>query len=336
MAVLYVTEQGSSICKSSERIIVKKEGMEVFSLPSFKVSQVVILGNVNIKTPAFRFFMKNGIDIVFLDTGGRFQGRSQPLYSGNSILRKCQVKMAENPFFTLQLAKTIVMGKAKNMRTILMRLARENERLDLSREIEDIRYYTKKMEFAQNLQKLRGFEGVATATYFAGFRKALFRFKPEQPFMRRQKRPPKDPVNSLLGLGYSLLLGQITGAIYSAGLDPYQGFYHCLKFGRPALALDMMEEFRAPVVDATVLALVNLKEIVPQDFIFDEENEKCVLDKDALKKYFHGYTRKISTIVTHDQLGIKGDYLRIFNEQARELSRCIKSGVPDYRAFLLK
>ena len=202
--------------------------------------------------------------MCYLTEHGRYIGRFEPALSKNALLRSAQYRATFDAGITLALARQMVRGKLANMRVLLQRTNRDLDDPAVALAVDQLKTHVAAVEEAPNLEHLRGLEGAGSATYFGVFDTLL---KPSgMRFVKRVRRPPTDPVNSLLSFGYALLANDIQSAVNTVGFDPYQGFLHVEHYGRPSLALDLMEEFRPLIVDSVVLTCVNKRIIGPDDF----------------------------------------------------------------------
>jgi CRISPR-associated protein Cas1 len=355
MPTLYVTEPGARLEKEYNRLLVTKDDEVLLAVPLLQVSEVVLTSGVGATTPALLALLDNGVALSLITSGGRLRGRLIAAEARNLPLRHAQYARAIDPAFCLEISRSIVTGKLKNCRTLARRMTRVSDRglrmeergRDAARsdapplkseirnqksEIDRITQALAQVESAQTLAELRGLEGTASKAYFAVLRATL---RAELSFERRSRRPPKDPANALLSLAYSLLTHALFTACEVAGLDPYDGFFHADKYGRPALALDLVEEFRPIVADSVVLSVVNKRIIGPDDFV-DGEDGGVYLARPALRRFMTQFGRRLNTTVVHPDAGRALTYQKVFEVQARRLRKCIESGTPDYRPFLAK
>lgn len=267
--VVYVRTQGAKIVKEGKHLLVKKENTIYHTLFTYKLRQVVIFGNVEITHRALAQLMRNNIDVVFMSYNGRYLGRIAPPESKNVFLHKLQYQRLDDPAFGLRLARSIVIGKLVNMATVLMRIKRTKNDSLPGRKAQEIRNLIGQVELADYIDSVRGYEGRGTALYFEAFPHG---FVQNMGFTRRVRRPPTDPVNSVLSLLYTFLMNRVYAAVRIAGLDPYPGFLHSIDYGRHSLVLDLMEEFRTIIADTLTLSLFNLK-ILQQDDFYTERSE---------------------------------------------------------------
>ncbi|MGI5939686.1 MAG: CRISPR-associated endonuclease Cas1 [Thermoleophilia bacterium] len=262
MANLYLTEQGAVLRKTGDRLIVDKDDVELLEVECFKVDAVFLFGGVHVTTPALTELLSQGISLTLLTRDGRLKGRLVPPLAKNVLLRAAQYERRLDSDFCLALARMQIEAKVSNGAELLARHARNHPDVELAGVIDRLRVEKAKIVKAASMSELLGFEGIAARTYFEGFGRA---FRRELGFPGRRRRPPTDPVNALLSLGYVMLSSEILAQLEGTGFDPYLGFYHQLDYGRPSLALDVVEEFRM-VVDQLVLRLTNLGVMSPDDF----------------------------------------------------------------------
>ncbi|MHC1583001.1 MAG: CRISPR-associated endonuclease Cas1, partial [Candidatus Syntropharchaeia archaeon] len=287
-------------------------------IPINKIKQVILVGNASITTPAVKLLLKNNIPLAITSFNGKYLGSLTPEFSKNSILRFNQYKAHEDKEKTLQVSKAIVLAKLNNMKVFLQRYSRKEE-FDFSKQISSISEYIKKSSKSKDIDSLRGYEGIATREYYKGIKEIVSTTGFE--FDGRNRRPPKDPVNSMLSYGYTLLYKDLMNACQVVGMDPYIGFMHTDKFGKPSLPLDLMEEFRIPVIDSLVIQLIRKKIITPKDFEINLGN--CKFRITARKRYIKHYTDILSHEIKHPLFKYYVTYSRIFVIQARILAKYI-------------
>jgi CRISP-associated protein Cas1 len=327
MSVVYITQQGAVLGKEGERLIVTHDGETLLDQPLLHVSQVVLFGNVTVTAPAASLLFKRRIEVVFLSQRGRYKGRLQPEYSQTVDLRKQQYLQAEEPSFCLALARALVQGKIRN--TLLFCLRQRQRPVGLENSVERLKRLGRQVETAADLEVLRGYEGTASALYFSLYRQFL---KEDFGFARRVKHPPTDPVNVLLSLGYTLLFNNVYAMVNLVGFDPYQGFYHCDRFGHPALVSDLMEEFRTLVVDSAVLWVINKRLVTWADF--NEQEDRLTLGPDGLKRFLKHYEDRLQTRIFHPLANGRVSYLQAIEWQVRLLARVLRREAPTYTSFV--
>ncbi len=337
--VLYVDEQGCAIKKTGERILVAKENEILRDIPLIHLGQVVISGNVNLTTPAMQTLLHEGIPVVFLSPYGRYHGSLTPQVSRNSLLRSAQHRVANDPETCLKLSKAFVHGKLTNMRTMLQRRKwQATDKTDaalepLLRNIKAIQAMEKRVKAATELSQLLGMEGNASASYFGSFD---FMLKSELgfDFQRRSRRPPADPTNALLSFAYSLLTADLMSAIQTVGLDPYIGFFHQLKYGKPCLALDLMEEFRPVISDSVVITLINNKRIKPVDFTHSHGG--WYLKPHRRKVFYAAYETRKNETITHPVFKYKLTFRRAMELQVRLLAKYLTGEIQQYTPLTIR
>ena len=270
--IAYIKTQGSRIVKEGRHLLVK-QGSTVFNtLFTYKLKQLLIFGNIEISHKALAQLMHSNIDVIFLTQNGRYLGRLVPVESKNVYLRKKQYNLLDDSAFGLRMSKNIVAGKLSNMATLLMRIKRTRNQTDAGNKAKNIMDLMQRLNESGNVDTVRGYEGRASAIYFEGLR---YGFIGNIGFTRRVRRPPTDPVNSVLSLLYTFLMNRVYAAVRIAGLDPYPGFLHSVDYGRYSLVLDLMEEFRSIIADTLTLSLFNLNVLQKDDFYVEEQKENA-------------------------------------------------------------
>ncbi len=353
-------EQNATVSKEGGRLLIKKEGTVCQTVHLFKLDQIVIFGNIFLTPAVIRHLLKEGIDTAFMTRQGRYLGRLQSALGKNIVLRREQFRKMEDEEFCLKTAKAIVKGKLSNLRAVLMRLNRQRENVELDNEILTLRNLIPRVDEASSMETLRGYEGRGSAIYFGGFSKGFI--VEGLQFPGRVRRPPTDPINALLSLGYTLLLNQVIAAVNLVGFDPYFGSLHSIDYGRPSLALDLMEEWRTIIVDTLVLSVFNLKALTPADFeeramvssdetdfrgIQVEELAKspnstnytkpAVLLTDAgFRKFIAQYERKMGQRVQYHLTGDQLSYRDCIREQVRHFARYLKREEAEYQPMPLR
>jgi CRISPR-associated protein Cas1 len=269
-----------------------------------------------------------GVGLSLITASGRLRGRLQPSASKNIPLRHRQYQQATDKAFCQRISRSIVLAKLGNQRALARRLCR-SRRINGVEAIQDMNRAIRDVRRSQDLDRLRGLEGLGARAYFRIFRQAT---PSEWESARRSRRPPVDPLNALLSLGYSLLTQNLMTALELVGLDPYDGFFHSDKYGRPALALDLVEEFRSLIVDSVVLSVVN-KRILKLDDFQRAESGGVILKKDGLRKFLFQYTARLQTQVHHPEAARRLTYQKCFEVQARCLRRVIEGSEEEYLPF---
>ena len=358
MTTLYLTEPYSVVRKDGDTLLVTipanaKAGTEKRSVrvPLLKVEQVVVMGDSTVTTPALVALLEQNAEVCFCDFWGRFQGRLAPEVSKNVFVRTAQYRAHQDYRQRVLLAARFVRGKLHNQRTLLLRSNRtieEPERKEavaqaadtIDRLIDEVdrlrceedgppdpRYPQAKSA----LGALQGFEGAGAAAYFGALR---LLFKQDLGFDGRHRRPPTDPINALLSFGYVLLMNHVLSAAQIAGFDPYIGYLHSEGYGKPALALDLMEEMRTPIVDSVVLTVINKQILQPHHF----EGEMGVYQLTAAgrKLFLQQFEQRLNTEVQHPVFEYKAAYRRCLELQARPLAKYLLGETPAYRPFQVR
>lgn len=331
MATLYLTEQQSIVKKRDRFLIVQYPDKHTVEVPLIKVSQVVVLGDVTLTTPAMHTLLEMGIEICFLSMYGHFRGRLSPPVAKNAALRREQYRAYLEKERGLCAAKACVKGKLENMRTMLLRANRALDDVEIAEAATAIRNVLPLIAGATTVGSLLGFEGNGSAAYFGVFGKLL---RDPMGFARRRRRPPTDPVNAMLSLGYTLLQHQVSSAIQIVGFDPYIGYLHQTRHGRPALALDLMEEFRPIVTDSIVLNIVNHRILTEKDF--QEELGVVQLKAEARKTFYNKFEERMQEELLHPHFGYRTSYRRCMELQARLLGKWLTGEIPAYLPFSVR
>lgn len=330
MATLYVVEPGARLEKEYGRLLVTRDDELLLRTPLDRVSQVVLIGAVGVTTPALLACLDAGIGLTIISNTGRLRGQLNPPAGRNLPLRHAQYRRAQDPEFCLQLGRALVSGKLRNQRTLARRLCRSRQELDPA-PLQRITAALRLVPTAENLAALRGFEGAGARAYFSLLRRAV---PPDWRPDRRARRPPPDPCNALLSLGYALLTQTATAALEIVGLDPCDGFFHSDKYGRPALALDLMEEFRSVIADSVALTVINKGIIGLRSFQVDHAGAR--LTPRALRTYLGQFEQRLETRVLHPTAGRALTYRQCLEAQARLLRQVIEGQVPRYEPFLTR
>lgn len=327
---LYVVGQGKTVRKRGERLEVwSYEEGKISEARIREISKVCLYGSAEITTPAMVELMQRNVPVLHFTHGGWFQGIALGMSHKNVQLRIQQFRWAEDEERSLSVARKIVSGKIENCRVLLSR----NDKEIPGEVLESLKRLAAQAEGASQMQSLLGFEGAAAEVYFGRFGNML-KSSQNFSFQNRNKRPPKDPVNSVLSYLYGILAKELFSTVLAAGFDPYLGFYHQPRYGRPALALDMMEEFRPVIADSSALTLFNKDELAGNDFI--RTGIGISLTPDARRKVIAGYERRMQTEVVHPIFGYRLSYRRILEVQARLLARVLSGEIKEYPAFVTR
>jgi CRISPR-associated protein Cas1 len=330
---LYINTQGLKVGKSGAVLQIKDKEKVLQEARIGEICQVNLMGNVQITTQAVQALCESETPICYFSMGGWFYGITMGLNTKNVFLRRNQFRLAEEEYFARTIARRLVAGKIRNQRTLVQRNHVEPDRETLS----GLKAAAERAERAGSLAELLGIEGNAARMYFGEFAGMM---KPDDdqrasalPFEMdgRNRRPPRDPVNAMLSLGYSLLAKDLTVACYAVGFDPYVGFYHQPRFGRPALALDLMEPFRPLIVDSAVLTAINTGMVTLRDFV--RAGGAVALTAGGRKGFFRAYEMRMDALVTHPMFEYRVSYRRLLEIQARLLARVLEGEIGEYPVF---
>lgn len=325
--VLVVQTPGAQIGQRGDQLIVSVKGEDVRKLPGQQVRAIYCYGAVQITAQAVATCLELGIDVSYFSPAGRFIGLLRGLPASGVDARRGQYRLFELPGVRLQLAREIIRAKIHNQRVMLMRNGDVPDRI-----LQLLAGFRDATANARDLTELLGIEGTAAALYFEQFASMLKR-SDEWSFdwRGRNRRPPRDPINALLSLGYSMLAKELTGVCHSVGLDPFLGFLHQPRYGRPALALDLMEEFRPLLADSVAISLINRGELGPEDFI--KSASGTFLNDRGRKAYWEAWFRRCDAEVSHPEFGYKMAYRRMLEVQARQLWRFVRGEAATYHGF---
>jgi len=326
---LYVQQPGARVAKDGDCLKVMDRDTMLAEARLVEISHLVLFGAVQVSTQVVQELCRREIPISYLSSGGWFYGMTTSLMHKNVELRRRQYAAATNPAFCLRLAARLVQAKIANCRTIL----RRNHSAAPETVLQDLKRDHVHAAQAQSLEELLGIEGTAARRYFSEFRGMLKTdgASLDFDFDGRNRRPPKDPVNALLSLAYAMLAREWTVTLHAVGLDPYLGFYHQPRYGRPALALDMMEEFRPLIADSAVLTAVNNGEVRSEDFI--RRMGSVALTVEGRRRFIETYERRMGQEITHPVFGYQVSYRRILEVQARLLGRFLSGEIPEFPSF---
>lgn len=333
MSTLYVTDQGAYLSVKNQQFQVYYQGQLRIKVPASRISNIVLFGCCNVSHGAISYALRGRIPIMYLSQKGRYFGYTGVHGDAKVDYLMQQVKCCNNPLFTRQQAEAIVAAKLHNSRILLMRLNRRRETEIATKAIDLIEILIETLPQAESMDALRGYEGKAATIYFQGLGTLFTGFFA---FNRRTKRPPTDPINSLMSLGYTLLSQQVHSFVQTVGLHTHFGNLHVPRDNHPALVSDLMEEFRAQIVDSFVAYLVNKKILDPEDFTPPDERGGVYLQASALKKYLKHWEEKLQTETTHPHTGYKVAYRRCIELQVREYIACLTGEVEVYRPMIWK
>ncbi|MGE3226209.1 MAG: CRISPR-associated endonuclease Cas1 [Parvibaculaceae bacterium] len=333
---LYVQEPGARVAKSGEVLTVETEAGKT-EVALGDVSELVLHGPISVTTPALGALMREEIPVTWASSGGWVLGHTVSTGHKNVSIRIAQYRRAFEERRCLDFARRLVVAKIKNSRVFLRRNFKAGDEAERESALAALSRLADHALHAATLDELLGFEGEAAARYFRQF-STLFgeaaRDFPEFAFDKRSRRPPADPVNAMLSFGYSLLARSWLGVLSAVGFDPYLGFYHRPRFGRPALALDMMEPFRPILADSTVIQVVNNGEVKPDGFVSGAGAVN--LKPHARRAFIAAYERRLDQEATHPLFGYRVSMRRLLEVEARLLARHLTGEIEDYPHYRVR
>lgn len=336
MTSLYLTEDGVHLTLKDNRIVVKKSSDILKEISLERVDNIVLVGNISLTSPLSIELLEREIPVNWLSSTGKFYGRLEPTTRVNIARQREQFRRADDEQYSLELAKTFIIGKVKNCQVVLRRYNRNFDFGDVQENIDELKRYVIKISEAESVEQLLGYEGNCAKLYFKSLGMMV---KDDFKFEKRTRRPPKDKFNCLLSFGYTLLLYEIYTAIVNKGLHPYCSFLHKIRSGHPALASDLIEEWRPTIVDSLVMNLVQMKIITEEHFLPQEETTGGVfLTQEGLKIFIRKFEERLKQ---HNSYLSYVDYPLSFREslqlQVGSLVKAIEEnefGI--YRAVLIR
>ena len=314
--------------KRGGRLVVELDKKNLADIPVFKIDRIFAFGNVQFTTQALTMLLENNIDVAFFSYYGKYKGKISTDTSPNVFLRVAQFDRWRDNDFRIQFCKSIVEAKLSNMLAVLKRFNKNHPETDIKDSILSIRHGLENIESGESINYLRGVEGSSSGAYFSAFSKML---RQELQFSKRMKRPAPDPVNAMLSLGYVMVTNEIAHNLEGMAFEPFLGFLHGIKYGRKSLALDMVEEFRQPLVDQFVLKLANLK-IFTSDNFEEIPGKGVYLHDESFKKYLEYYEERMNEIVKTDT-GEQISWRRLIRKQSEELEKSLMENT-NYQPFL--
>lgn len=337
---LYATTPESYLRLEGETVCVMVEKEKRLQVPLHHLGAIMCVGRISMSPSLMARCAEDGRSVAWLGAGGRFQARAEGPINGNILLRQAQYRAANTQTIVLQLARAFIAGKLRNSRTVLMRGARESaveaEKVALVHAARLIAGHVRKLPHTNNLDTLRGEEGDSARVYFQSFH-MLIRPQARSAFHFdvRNRRPPRDAANAVLSFLYSVLLNDCRSALETVGLDPQLGFLHSVRPGRMALALDLMEEFRAVVADRLALTLINRGQLARKDFE-EREGGAVLLAEQGRKVVLTAYQERKQEALVHPVLEQKVQIGLLPHLQARLLARFLRRDVEAYVPYLHK
>lgn len=328
MTTLYLCEQGAVVRKSSRRLIVTKEKQILLDVPIIKIKRIFIFGNIQVTTQALSLLLEHGVDLSFFTSRGRLRGKLTSSMSKNIFLRLAQYERWRDQTFKIQLCRSIIEAKLKNMKYVMQRFLSNHPEEKFDQSFETIDRGLSQLNAKTNVSSLLGIEGASSSSYFTSFRRM---FRRELQFKRRIMHPSPDPVNALLSLGYVMVTNEIASYLDGMSFDPFLGFLHGIKYGRKSLALDLVEEFRQPLIDTFTLRLANLRVFAENDFQL-VPGEGVHLTDIKFKEYLERYEKRLSEKISYGPYSSM-NWRDIFKQQCKHLEKSILEG-KEYQPFI--
>jgi CRISPR-associated protein Cas1 len=335
---LYITSDDAYLSKERETFVVQIGNKKVFQAPIHSIENIVCFGFKPLTPALMAFCAENNVGVSFLAENGRFLARVYGPQQGNVLLRKAQYAIADNELRSLTIARPIVAAKVSNYRSLLLRHLRnhpDGATDSISVAAAKLGGCLGEIQRAESLDSLRGYEGECASLYFSVLSSLMTAQGSDFAFSTRTKRPPLDPANALLSFLYAILANDVRSALETTGLDPQVGFLHQVRSGRPSLALDLMEEFRAYLGDRIMLNLINLKQVNAKDFEIRESGEVRMSDE-ARKTVIVAYQKRKQEEIIHPFLDEKMTVGLLPHVQAQLLARHLRGDIPEYPPFFTK
>ncbi|NMG07216.1 CRISPR-associated endonuclease Cas1 [Brasilonema sp. UFV-L1] len=331
MAAIYLIEQGTNIYKDYQRFIIHVSEKPKLEVPIREVQQILVFGNIQLSTPVIQVCLQEQIPVVFLSQSGQYHGHLWSEESTNLDNQLIQIERRKDDYFQFQVSRAIVFGKLMNSKQLLLRFNRKRKITEVEKPIYGISKDIDSLDLVDNLDTLRGYEGIAAARYFPAFSQLITNSKFE--FSLRNRQPPTDPVNSLLSFGYTLLFNNVLSFLVAEGLSPYLGNFHYGEKQKPYLAFDLMEEMRSVVVDSLVLNIINHSLLKPKDFDIVPSTGGVYLNQSSRRVFLKQFETRMNEEISHPDLQSQTTYRHAIQLQVRRYKRCLLSGVP-YEPFL--
>lgn len=360
MSTLYIVSNGGKLIKKGEVLQLKRDNDILNTVFPFRTEQLFIIGRIDITSAAMKFLMKHRIETVFLGKNGRYNGKIVFQTGKNIFLRQKQYKLLEDNVFRLKLARSIVLAKLHNQLSFMQRIIRKvGKNTELKVVLNQMKANVSKAEVADNIDSLRGYEGLGARLYFSVYKFAID--SDWAKFKGRNMHPPKDCVNAVLSFIYTMILYRVDAAVESEGLDSFAGFFHSLNYGKRALVYDLMEEYRTPIADTLTAALFNLGILTKEDFreetfsensddlplaegeeslsddaVITAEKKGVLLTKEGIKKVLVQLEKKLEDAIYHGHLMKRLTYKNLVNEQVKHFKRVLTGQETDYIPLRIK
>lgn len=336
---LYITLSDVYLSVSGENIVIRQDDNILARYPFHNLEDIVLFSYLGMSPKLIQKCMDYGIGVCYLTPTGRFIARLRGQSKGNILLRRKQYRFADDENQSLSISKNMICAKIYNEKWTIERYIRQYEhRIDVTHLEQSSEYLTKLLgtiHLVNDVDELRGIEGIAQVTYFSCFNDMILNQKEDFKFETRSRRPPLDPINAMLSYMYSILSNDVASALESVGLDAYAGFMHTDRPGRISLALDLVEELRAPIADRFVLSLINMNQIKKDDFIY-EDNGAILIKEDSRKKIIGLWQERKQKTLTHPFLNEKIEWGLVPFTQSMLLARYLREDLDGYPVFMWK
>ncbi len=355
MSTIYLITTRGQLKKRGQTLLLKMDDDTTRTIFPYKTEQLVLIGNIDISTPALKMLMHRRIDTVFVNKNGRYNGRLAFSMGKNVFLRQKQFDRLHDEAFCLQIARDIAVGKMKNQLHFLLRIGRGGVyKGSVAEESQKVKELIRRAEKAENTASLRGFEGSAARYYFKVLGRALV---PDfARFNGRSMNPPEDNVNAVLSFIYTLVLYRVDAALEMEGLDPHVGYFHSIEYGKRSLSFDLMEEYRAAIADPLTLSLFNLGILkkddfrtvefsgadedfpldIPQEHEAIESKKGVLLNQQGLRKVLMQFEKKLATEIFYQPMQSKISYKKIILLQVKHFRRVLNGEERRYKSLIIK
>lgn len=334
--VLYVTTPSAYLSLDGETVVIKKDETTSMRLPLHNLENIVCFSYPGVSPALMGACADRNIGLCFLRPSGRFLARVTGKVKGNLLLRKRQYELSQNDAAGAAIARSVILGKIANCRTVIDRAVRDHALLvdvaELRATSDYLKQVLKSTQSGETVDTLRGLEGNAASRYFRVFGQLILQQRDEFHFETRTRRPPQDNMNALLSFLYTLLTNEMTSALETVGLDPYVGFLHTDRPGRPSLALDMIEELRPVFADRLALSLVNRKQVSGKGFV-EKESGGILMDDDTRKEVLNAWQKRKQEEILHPYLKERIPFGLIPHVQATLLARHLRGDIDAYPPF---
>ena len=335
MSNLYIYEQGIVLRYKENRLLITYTNGDSKSIPIENIDNIVIFGEIQLSTACMHNLLSRGIHVTFLSKKGSYFGRLESTNNINIDRQREQFRKTDDKNFSLSIAKKFIKGKATNQRTLLIRANKTLKNEFLSHITTTMFDFIKNIDTSKTLEQLMGVEGYLAKLYFNSINCIIDK---KYSFKTRTRRPPKDPFNAVISFGYTLLHYEIFSALVTKGLNPYAAFLHSNRHKHPALCSDLMEEWRAILVDSLAIALLNNNKITQEDFDFDEKSGGVFLNKKACSKFVEQFEKRLRQEVSYiAEVPYKMSFRRIIEYQITLLIKALENNDTDiYKPVLIR